>query len=163
MQSSNSYGAYSDSSTFDGHTRFRIGSNDLVDVELTSAHGLILSTAQNVDGHIQVRSNTNIEFYAQGSLTTTPDLEITSAGAVKIGNNFTLPTGDGTSDQVLATHGNGVVYWKTINETSFTEAGILAKTVRLDQTSVPTVTQSFDIGSTTRQFYEVHALSLIHI
>ena len=157
MQSSNSYGAYSDSSTFDGHTRFRIGSNDLVDVELTSAHGLILSTAQNVDGHIQLRSNTNIEFYAQGSLTTTPDLEITSAGALKIGNNFTLPTGDGTSDQVLATYGNGVVYWKTITVPSFTESGILAKTVRLDQTSVPTVTQSYDIGSTTRQFYEVHA------
>ena len=157
VQSSNSYGTYSDSTSFDGHTRFRIGSNDLVDVELTSAHGLILSTAQNSDGHIQVRSNTNIEFYAQGSLTTNPDLEITGAGALKIGNSFTMPTADGTSDQVLATYGNGVVHWKTITVPSFTESSILAKTVRLDQTSVPTVTNSFDIGSTTRQFYEVHA------
>ena len=157
VQSSNSYGTYSDSTTFDGHTRFRIGSNDLVDVELTSAHGLILSTAQNSDGHIQLRSNTNIEFYAQGSLTTNPDLEITGAGALKIGNSFTMPTADGTSDQVLATYGNGVVHWKTITVPTFTESSILAKTVRLDQTSVPTVTNSFDIGSTTRQFYEVHA------
>ena len=157
VQSSNSYGTYSDSTTFDGHTRFRIGSNDLVDVELTSAHGLILSTAQNSDGHIQVRSNTNIEFYAQGSLTTNPDFEITGAGEVKIGNSFTMPTSDGTTDQVLATYGNGVVHWKTITVPSFTESSILAKTVRLDQTSVPTVTNSYDIGSTTRQFYEVHA------
>jgi hypothetical protein len=157
VQSSNSYGTYSDSTSFDGHTRFRLGSNDLVDVELTSAHGLILSTAQNSDGHIQLRSNTNIEFYAQGSLTTNPDLEITGAGALKIGNSFTMPTADGTSDQVLATYGNGVVHWKTITVPSFTEAGILAKTVRLDQTSVPDVTNTYDIGSTTRQFYEVHA------
>ncbi len=157
VQSSNSYGTYSDSTTFDGHTRFRLGSNDLVDVELTSAHGLILSTAQNSDGHIQLRSNTNIEFYAQGSLTTNPDLEITGAGALKIGNSFTMPTADGTSDQVLSTYGNGVVHWKTITVPSFTESSILAKTVRLDQTSVPTVTNSYDIGSTTRQFYEVHA------
>jgi len=157
VQSSNSYGTYSDSTSFDGHTRFRIGSNDLVDVELTSAHGLILSTAQNSDGHIQVRSNTNIEFYAEGSLSTNPDFEITGAGAVKIGNSFTMPTSDGTTDQVLATYGNGVVHWKTITVPSFTESSILAKTVRLDQTSVPTVTNSFDIGSTTRQFYEVHA------
>lgn len=39
-------------------------------------------------------------------------LEITSAGAVKISNAYTLPTGDGAAGQVLTTDGAGSVTWQ---------------------------------------------------
>ena len=38
---------------------------------------------------------------------------VSGAGAVKINNAFTLPTTDGTANQVLQTNGSGTVSWAT--------------------------------------------------
>jgi hypothetical protein len=40
---------------------------------------------------------------------------VSGDGAVKINNAFTLPTGDGTTNQVLQTNGSGTVSWATVS------------------------------------------------
>lgn len=42
-------------------------------------------------------------------------LETTSGGGIKIGNAFTLPSSDGSANQVLETDGSGTVSWATVS------------------------------------------------
>lgn len=150
---------HSQSAGFDAKTRFILGSNDNTDIEVKSAHSLILSTS-TTDGHIEVRSANSTVFYAGSSSSTTPALKINSNRSLTIANVFTLPTSDGTAGQVLKTDGSGNITWTSVSTDGVSPAELtanLANYIPKNASSTPNTDNAYDIGSTSRKYLNIYA------
>jgi len=153
------YPIHSQSKGSDAKTRFIIGSSDQTDVELKSAHGLILSTS-TADGHIEVRSANSTVFYAGSSSSTTPALKINANRSLTVSNVFTLPTSDGTTGQVLKTDGSGSLSWTSVSLSGVSPSELtanLANYIPKNASSTPGTTQAYDIGSSSKVYLNIYA------
>ena len=108
---------YTAAHAFNGTATFTNSTNSVVinGAELRSQGGLTVRLDTDVSGganeYFKVIDNSGTERLSVKS----------SDGTVKIANAFTLPVGDGTSNQVIMTNGLGTSTWQTISSTIISE------------------------------------------
>jgi len=85
-----------------------------------------LAGVKTFTGNVDLSGATVPGFDISGDLLVTGNANIASSGELKVSNAYTLPTSDGTANQVLATDGAGGITFKDVTAIGGTVTGVTA-------------------------------------
>ena len=102
------------------------GTIDVDNTVVRTVNNYTIAGVKTFTGNVDLSGATVPGFDISGDLLVTGNANIASSGELKVSNAYTLPTSDGTNNQVLSTDGNGVITFKDVTAIGGTVTGVTA-------------------------------------